>query len=349
MEVLRTLIKTQNFIPETFYKNSTYLNVQDVQNLAICDKLLRRIIEQNSKSKCERFVDFKEQHKNKLRKYKTWFLCLLLWECKFPIQVLRNVEKTISQNVGYTKFIPLVPFELENTECKIEIETKEIFPSIMTIHQSMFFNFSLGSKKLEMLETTDKKERDHHDIVTESDSYKKFEKDLKLKSSDFPNLDSIVEFLATKGFYPVNYGKSFQQISESINRDFYEEMSYFYDSSSFNENNEKPLKHHKRKYRNLKKRLGYYPKLNSKQELLRKYYSIFDSLNEICGGAEISKGEKYFQEIMTFVSGICKFFEISPTIPNFVELFNSDKFLFVHNSDYDEDCYDEFVIELNFD
>lgn len=345
MEIFRLLIKTQNFIPELFHKNSTYLNVNNIQNLMICCKFLRRIIEQNSKSKCQRFIDFKEQQKKKFRKYKTWFVSFLLWECKFPIQILRNVRKTISRNENYVNFIPLVPFKLENTEFKIDLETKEIFPSISSVDNRLYFNFCLGSRKAEDLEKRDEKERDWGQFVEESDSFENLRKEFKLESSEFPNLSSAVKFLAIKGFYPVDHEKSFREISESINRNFYEETSYFSDSFCFNDMTGNPFRNHERKFKNFKNRLGYYSKFDSKQQILRKYYSIFGSLDRICHGGGILKDEKYLQEVTNFVSSICKFFEVKSTIPNFIELFNSDKVLFNY---YDVGFRSELVIEVNF-
>lgn len=90
--IFRIIIRTNNFPPLEFRIDGSQIEIEDCYNLLLTNKKIRKVIEDHNRTLCSHFNNYHTNIKIKLRKYKTYFNCLILWNYKLPKEVIRNID-----------------------------------------------------------------------------------------------------------------------------------------------------------------------------------------------------------------------------------------------------------------
>lgn len=345
LDSLKIILNQRNFIPEVYKTETSYLSFENVYNLSSTSKNVRFQIENFCKNVCRNFEDFNEI---KIKKYKTWFNCLLFWNCKLPSIIIRNlVDK--NDNNKYGTFISMKDhLSYELTSYGIPIDKIGIFPCVEyhvykvpeQIKRTTESSGSAGRSKSENVrrkKMIEMKSLMKWGYKTKAISpNKKFIKsDIPDLSDDFDDINILCEFVKSGEFVKLVYRISENdkeilrkiELPTSDEKDYDLHVRYLASKGIFRLNLEKLFEEIIRIPRFTEFFIGE----DNGEDLLKLKNSILD----------VGKNKKVTisQKMKEMMENVCILYSIEPKIENFIELYKNKKFIWY---DDEESCNPDF-------
>lgn len=297
MENIFNILFCNDLIPQV-YKNNSYLWVSDVYNLSLSSKSMFNLIETFSKKRCQQFKDFDENYIIKYKKYGSWYNCLLFWECKFPKEVVRNLNRT---SETFISVIPII-HEFSKHSVSYGYLGMNVYPSLEFYENKIEYHYEATPheeyKEIEINQNRIYKRR----IIIDYPQFSKFYDSVlkEIEDQTFYNYESCRIYLSKKGFFPIDLVKT--------ERDF-SNLTHF-DKIRI------PHKYYKgMKKSTAEKQTDFFEFVNSFWTMHSKKY------DKIPKTIKNYKTTYYIgEETKSIIIGICTFFGLKPTFYNFCSL-----------------------------
>lgn len=212
------ILLTNDFIPFVYKTNISYLSFQDVYNLLSINKEIRNKIESYSKIKCENFKDFKINNKIKFKKYKSWYLCLLFWDCGFPKILLKHLSKS-DDKMKRRIFVPIIDIGRTKLHHLIipKFEDLDVYPKIEYRDKKFTFYSRLNSIDDIYLDWLESKFYEEDFEPRDEPIYNPTFKEIFKGLETITNYEDGKNFLSSRGFFSINKFELLEELQKITN------------------------------------------------------------------------------------------------------------------------------------
>lgn len=312
------ILLLNGLIPLKYKTERAYLLFDDVYNLQMTCKQIRNKIESFSKMKCRDFNDFELNWNKKLQKYKTWYRCLLFWNCKFPVILLKHLSK--SYDTTKRRIFVQIDEKNRNNLDHLIVPTKDnlnVFPKIEYTNRRFMKSASLNSVDDFHLMCDERRFRDRSSDSEDDDEEEYVSECIEIfkGTENFKTYEQGIKYLGRKGYFSIN---KFELLEDLINTT---QINQFWENDDVWNEIKQIVKLREYQVTEFTER---FPKSLTRIDYVKECYCKLRSEKKIY------KSCKYSVMLM---KNVCEFFksqgviEKEPSLHTFVGLCNSLKFI----------------------